>query len=300
MLLGAVERRAGPACKGRVASILPVVHASASTSVASRAGRFSWLTEYRELLSTLVRRDLRTKYKGSGLGILWSFIHPLLMMGVYTLVFSILFRVVRIPNYPLFVLTGLAVWTFFQSAVLAGTGSLYRNASIIRKVWFPREVIPLGVVLSQAVSIGVMLAVLVPVNLIVVPEARDTAALAVPMFAAFLFLTLGFAWILSTANVFFRDVEHFIGVLMLPWFFLTPVFYGYDRLPGAVEHGWVVEVLRYANPVAPYVEGIRGSILEGVVPGPAQLAYIFSVGPLLALLGLWTFQRYEDRFAVEL
>jgi ABC-2 type transport system permease protein len=276
------------------------VHASASASVASRAGRFRWLTEYRELLWTLVRRDLRAKYKGSGLGILWSFVHPLVMMGVYTLVFSVLFRVVRVPNYPLFVLTGLAVWAFFQSAVATGTGSLYRNANLIKNVWFPREVIPVAVVVSQMVSAGVMLAVILPINLIVEPGAGRTVILAVPMFAAFFCLTLGLAWILSTANVFFRDVEHLISVLFLPWFFLTPVLYDFERLPGAVEYGWVIEILRYANPVAPYIEGIRGAILEGVVPNPAQLIYILLVGPVVALVGLRLFQRVEDRFAVEL
>lgn len=252
------------------------------------------------MLGTLLRRELRVKYKGSGLGILWSYLHPLIMMGVYTLVFSVLWRVVTIPNYPLFVLTGLAVWTFFQASIQAGTGSLHANANLIKKVWFPREVIPVAVVLSHAVSVGVMLIVLVPINLVVVPEARRTILLAVPMFAALLLLALGFAWMLATANVFFRDVEHFVGILFLPWFFLTPVLYGLEQLPGAADHPWVIDLLRYGNPVTPYVEGIRGATLQGVVPGPALLAYVFIAGPALAAVGLWLFQRHEERFAVEL
>lgn len=276
---------------------------SAATVPVPQAGlrsRFLWLTDYHELLRALLRRELRAKYKGSGLGILWSYLHPLLMMGVYTLVFSVLWRAVDIPHYPLFVGAGIAVWAFFQGAVQAGTGSLLANAQLIKKVWFPREIVPVAVVLSQAVSAGVMLAVLVPVNLAVVPESRATVVLAAPMFAALICLTLGFAWILAMANVFFRDVEHLVGVLFLPWFILTPVFYSLEKLPGAAGHEWLVTVLRYGNPVTPYVESIRGALLQGEIAGPAMLAYVFVVGPALALVGLWMIQRYEDRFAVDL
>jgi lipopolysaccharide transport system permease protein len=276
---------------------------SATAVPSARAGlrsRFVWLTDYHELLRTLFRRELRAKYKGSGLGIFWSYMHPLLMMGVYTLVFSILWRAVDIPHYPLFVLAGLAVWAFFQGAVQAGTGSLVANAHLIKKVWFPREVVPAAVVVSQAVSAGVMFAVLVPIDLVVVPETRRTVLLVVPMFAALFCLALGFAWILATANVFFRDVEHFVGVLFLPWFFLTPVFYSLEELPGAAGREWLIDLLRYGNPVTPYVESIRGAVLQGAVAGPAMLAYVFIVGPALALVGLWLAQRYEDRLAVEL
>jgi len=260
----------------------------------------AWLTGYRELLRTLLRRELRTRYKGSALGILWTLVYPLAMMGVYTLVFSVLWRAVDIPHYPLFVLTGLAIWAFFQSAVQLGAASVVANGDLIKKVWFPREIVPVAVVLSQAVSAGVMLAVLVPVNLAVVPESRATVLLAAPMLAALICLTLGFAWILAMANVFFRDVEHLVGVLFLPWFILTPVFYSLEKLPGAAGHEWLVTVLRYGNPVTPYVESIRGALLQGEIAGPAMLAYVFVVGPALALVGLWMIQRYEDRFAVEL
>ncbi len=260
---------------------------------------FLWLTEYRELLRTLLRRELRAKYKGTAFGLLWSYATPLLMMAVYTLVFSVLWRAVTIENYPLFVLSGLAVWTFFQAAVLTATGSLVANAQIVKKVWFPRQIIPIAVVLSQAVSAAVMFAVVVPVNLVVVPETARTFLLAIPIFAALLCLTLGLALLFATANVFFRDVEHLVGVLFLPWFFLTPVFYSLEQVPGAADFEWLVSLLRYANPVTPYVESIRAVIHEGVVPDPALLIYVFTVGPALALLGLRVVERYEDRFAVE-
>jgi lipopolysaccharide transport system permease protein len=260
-----------------------------------------WLAGYGDLLRTLVRREVRSRYKGSALGLVWSLVYPLAMMGVYTLVFSVLWKSAGgIVHYPLFVLAGLGVWGFFQAAVQLGTGSLVANADLIKKVWFPRELVVTAVVLAQTISIAVILAVLVPVDLIVVPRTARTMLLAVPILAALLCLALGFAWITSIANVFFRDVEHLLAILFLPWFFLTPVLYSLDVLPAAVEHQWLIHLLRYGNPVTPYVESLRAVILQGVVPGASLLVYVFLVGPVLALIGLRVLQRFEDRLAIEL
>jgi ABC-2 type transport system permease protein len=285
-----------------LASILPFV----AVDTVSRAKvpllpSFSGLIGYSELLRTLLRRELRSRYKGSSLGLLWSLVFPLAMMAVYTLVFSVLWRGTRsIPHYPLFVLAGLAVWTFFQSAVLLGTVSLISGGDLIKKVWFPRELVPASVVLAQTVSAVVILVVLVPLAIYVVPQNVRTVALAVPFFAALICLALGLAWMLSVAQVFFRDVEHLLGVLFLPWFFLTPIIYSLDQLPAAASHPTLIHLLRYGNPVTPYVEGIRAVVLEATVPGAPIVVYILLVGPLVALLGLWVVQRYEDRIAIEL
>jgi ABC-type polysaccharide/polyol phosphate export permease len=261
---------------------------------------FGWIRTYSELITTLLRRELRVKYKGSSLGILWSYLYPLAMVAVYTLVFSVLWHAVNgIPHYPLFVLVGIAVWTFFQAAVQLSAGSIVANAHLIRNVRFPREVIPAATVLSQAVASLVMFCVLVPVSLIVVPHAAKTAILVVPIFVALVLLTLGLGWLTATATVFFRDVEHLLAVLFLPWFFLTPVLYSLDTLPRAADHPFVIHVLRYCNPVTPYIEAFRGALVEGHVAGAALLVYVFTVGPAFALAGLWCVQRYEDRFAVE-
>jgi ABC-2 type transport system permease protein len=259
----------------------------------------SGLASYRELLWTMLRRELRVKYKGSALGILWSYLYPLAMMGVYTLVFSVLLKAVSIPHYSLYVLIGLAAWSFFQAAVQMGTSSIVLNANLVRNVWFPRELVPLSTVLAQAFSALVMFAVLVPVTLAIVPPAARTALLAIPFLVGLLLLAAGLSWILATANVFFRDVEHLTGVLFLPWFFLTPILYSLDNVPGAAEHETVIHVLRYANPVTPYIEGIRGAMLQGEVPGITLLVYAAVLAPVVAVVGLWVIQRYADRFAAE-
>ena len=272
------------------------VTAASRTPVLPRVG---WIREYSELLRTMLRRELRVKYKASAFGILWSYLYPLAMAAVYTFVFSILWRAVDIPHYPLFVLSGLAIWTFFQAATQLAGGSIVANANLIRSVRFPREVIPTAVVLAQAVASLVMFAVLVPASLILIPAVGASMVLAVPMFVAFLCLALGVGWLVSTATVFFRDVEHLVAVLFLPWFFLTPVLYGLDTLPRAEGHAWLIHLLRYGNPVTPYVEGIRAVLVQGQMPGASLLAYIFVVGPLVAATGLWVIQRFEGRFAVE-
>jgi ABC-2 type transport system permease protein len=263
--------------------------------------RLDWLTGYSELLRTLLRREIRVRYKGSALGIVWSLVYPLVMVAVYTLVFSVLWKSAKnIPHYPLFVLSGLAVWGFFQASVQLGTASLIANGDLVKKVWFPRELIPAASVLAQTTTVAVMLAILIPADLIVVPETAKTMPLALPILAALICLALGLAWLLSVLNVFFRDIEHLLAVMFLPWFFLTPVLYGLEQLPAAAAHRWLIDLLRYGNPVTPYVEGFRATLLQATVPGTALLVYIFVVGPALALVGLWVVQRYEDRLAVEL
>jgi lipopolysaccharide transport system permease protein len=283
-----------------VLSILPAMVVDTAAQTALRH-RFGVLPRYSELLRTLIRRELRARYKGSGLGLVWSLIYPLAMMGVYTLVFSTLWHVTgNIPHYPLFVLSGLAVWGFFQAGVQQGTSSLVANGDLIKKVWFPRELIPASVVLAQLLTIVIILAILVPIDLIVEPANAGTFLLVIPILLALLCLVLGFAWIFSVANVFFRDIEHLLAVILLPWFFLTPVLYGLDQFEEAHGQRWLILLMRYGNPVTPYVESVRAVILQAVVPGMTLLVYVFVVGPLLALVGLRVVQRYENRLAIEL
>ncbi len=275
-----------------------------AVATAPRTGllpNFTRLTGYSELLWTLLRREIRVRYKGSALGLVWSLVYPLSMMLVYTLLFSVLWKSARnIPHYPLFVLVGLGVWGFFQASVQLGSGSLLGNAELITKIWFPRELIPAASVLAQTISLAVIFGILVPLDIVFVPETARTMPLVIPFVAAFICLALGFAWLFSVANVFFRDIEHLLAVIFLPWFFLTPILYGLDQLPAAAQHRWLIDLLRYGNPVTPYVEGIRAVSLQATVPGAGLLIYIFTVGPLLGIIGLRVLQRFEDQLAVEL
>ena len=260
------------------------------------------LFRYRELFGSLFRRDLRAKYKGSVLGLAWSLANPILLMLVYLLVFSVLWKApaTNLEHYWLFLLCGLPTWVFFATSLQAGSRSLLENANLIRKVRFPRQLVPLSNVATQLVSFGVMLAVVIVLSLIYVPHARGVVWLSIPLAALVVGLVAGMALAAASANAVFRDVEHIIAALLLPWFFLTPVLYSLESIPAAKSVDWVVTFLRYLNPVTPYVEGIRGALWGGFIVSAPELVYMAVVGPAFAVLGLWVLNRHEDRLAIEL
>ena len=222
------------------------------------------------------------------------------MAGVYSLLFSVLWRSTTTEHYPVFVLCGLAAFAFFQSAVMSGTTSIVDNGSLVKKIWFPREIVVVSAVLSHALAACVMFIIVVPAGIYFTPSAIKTVWILVPVFALFILLACGFSLLLATANVYFRDVAHLIGVLFLPWYFLTPVLYSFSDLPGAIHHPYLITALRYGNPVAPYVEVIRDAVLEGKFPSLIEGLYVVIVGPAIFAIGLWVFQRRQDTFAMEL
>ena len=257
------------------------------------------LFRYRDLFGNLFRRDFQARYKGSTLGVLWSLANPLVLMGIYVLVFSFLWRVTEgVPHYPLYLLTGLAAWIFFSSSLELATRSMLDQAALIRKTRFPRQLVPLAAVATQLVTFGVMLGVLLVLNMSVIPEVRDTAWLALPLAALFVLLVGGLALAVAAANVVFRDVEHLLGAVLLPWFFLTPVLYRFEQFLSGHEN--VVRALRWGNPLTPPIEAIRAPLWEGRAPRAADVVYL-CVAALAALgLGAWVFSRVDDRIAVEL
>jgi ABC-type polysaccharide/polyol phosphate export permease len=253
---------------------------------------------YRFLFEQMLRRELRQKYKGSTLGVLWYLVNPLILMGAYALVFKVLLKVASVPDYPVFLISGLVVWVFFSQALLSAAPSLVLNAPLIRKVRFPRETIPASVAAVQAVTFLVMLAVLVPVALIVRGKV-DASLLLLPVVAAGLFcLVLGFSLGASILHAHYRDVEPVLAALLLPWFFITPIFLRVDDFPGAASHQWVADLLQWANPVAPAVDSVRQIVYAGVAPSVAQLAYVVGVGVAALALGVFAFRRLERDLAV--
>jgi ABC-type polysaccharide/polyol phosphate export permease len=185
---------------------------------------YAEVLHHRELFANLFRRDFRSKYKGSVLGVMWSLVNPLVLMGIYTLVFSVIFPVSgELHHYPLYLLSGLAVWIFFSGALATASRSLLDNANLIKKVRFPRQLAPFSIVATQLVSLAAILLVLVPVNFALIPETRETLWLAFPLIVPVIALAAGLALAVSAANVLFRDVEHMVAALLLPWFFLTPI-----------------------------------------------------------------------------
>jgi ABC-type polysaccharide/polyol phosphate export permease len=258
------------------------------------------LLRYRELFGSLFQRELRAKYKGSVLGLGWSLVYPLVLMGVYLLVFSVLWRKNAIAHYPLFLLSGLALWVFFSGSVALAARSLLDSAELIRKVRFPRQLVPLSVVATQLVTFAVMLTAVVVLNLALLPRTRHTFWLALPLAALFVAMVAGLALAIACANVVFRDVEHVLGAVLLPWFFLTPILYTFSTLPGADRHHTIVQVLRFGNVVAPPLDAVRDPLFFGRWPHPADVVYLVCAAVAALALGAIAISRVDDRIAVEL
>ena len=258
------------------------------------------LFRYRDLFLNLFRRELRVKYRGSVLGLGWTLINPIVLMVGYWLLFSILLRAVSIENYPLFVLSGLVTWMFFQSAVQMSCTSLLGHASLVKQVRFPRQLLPLSVVATNLVTMLVMLAVVLPLNLIVIPETRSTFWAALPLFVPLAALVTAFAILFASATVMFRDVEHLVVTVLLPWFILTPIFYTFDQLPGIQDHPRVADVLYYGNPIAPFVEAIRDPLFWGELPQLGDVVYIVAVAAAGLVIASLVFRRVDDQLAARL
>jgi len=266
-----------------------------------------------ELLTELVRKDLKVKYKNSALGFIWSLANPLLYLAVFTLVFDKLLKN-GIEAFPVLFMSGFLVWNFFNLATLSGTGSVVGNANLVRKVRFPRVVLPLSSVGFAGVHFVLQLGVLLVVLALFYRDAfGPQLVLLVPALAVVLVFATAMALLASALNVRYRDVEHLLEVILLAWFWLTPIVYPVtyvrDELAGSP---WLFR-LYLANPMTGVVTAMQRAIYVHPVTGGRQIlpagGYGFyltwlGVGGAIALAllaaGLWTFRRLQADFAEEL
>ena len=256
------------------------------------------LVTYRELFGSLFRRDFRARYKGSVLGVAWSLANPLILMGVYLLLFSVLLNVVQsIDHYPLYLLSGLTVWVFFATSLQQASRSMVDYSELIRKVRFPRQLVAFSTVATQLVAFAAMFVVLFVIDLIVLPRVRGVMWTAIPLAVLIVGLVAGLALAIASANVIFRDVEHLISAALLPWFFLTPVLWTFDQFNG---HPTLQEILRWGNPITPPIEAIRAPLYAGTLPHWTDVLYTIGVTAAALAFGAWVFSRVDDRIAVEL
>jgi ABC-type polysaccharide/polyol phosphate export permease len=264
------------------------------------------LWQYRDLVRNLVIRDLKVRYKNSALGILWSMMNPLLMMIVFTVVFTVMapIRAGSMQGFPAFILCGLLPWNFFASSVIGSTTSIVGNGALLKKVYFPREILPLALVLAILVNFLIALVVLFAVILLFgIPITIWLIYLPLIIFIQIIFI-LGVGFILSTVNVFYRDTQQVMDVVMLAWFFVTPIFWPIDILPRNYElFGFTLDVwrvVRIVNPMASLISNYRDVLFEGVPPGLDFLARTALTACIIFLIGWVIFQRYSWRFAEEL
>ena len=259
------------------------------------------LIRYRELFASLFQRDLRAKYKGSVLGLVWTLALPLTLMLVYLVVFSVLWKAspTDVDHYWLFLLCGLPPWVFFSSSLQSSARSLLENAGLIRKVRFPRQLVPLSIVATQLVAFAVMTAIVFVLSMIVLPDARSTAWLSIPIAAVIVLFVSGLSLAVASGNAIYRDIEFVVAALLLPLFFLTPIVYSIENLPGVDSHPWLVDLIEWGNPLTPVVVCFRTPLFEGQVPSAANLVYLVVETAVALVLGAWIFSAVDDRIAAE-
>ena len=270
---------------------------------------FAYLSElwdYRELLFSLVMRDLKVRYRNSVLGVLWSLGNPLLMMAVFTVVFTVM-TPTNIEKFPIFVLCGLLPWNFFSASVNGSIRAVVDNAPLVRKVYFPREMLPISIVLANLVNFLIALGVLFAFILAFRLPLTAWALLLPAVIVVQTVFAVGIALILSTANVFYRDTQVIMEVVILAWFFLTPIFYPIDALPHNYHIGNVtIDVWRWmylVNPMASLVATYR-VILYGSGFGGAPPAFDFFLRTAITAFGVLAFgmvvfHRYKRLFGEE-
>lgn len=277
---------------------------------ATLPARLRELWAYRDLVRNLVVRDLKVRYKNSVLGILWSLLNPLLMMLVFSVVFTFMWPNTGTAHFPVFLLAGLLPWNFFQGAVMAATASIVGHSHLIKKIYFPREVLPISVVLSNLVNF--LLALLVLFSFLIVSGIGFTPhILWLPVIIVVqVAFTLGLAFLFSTLNVFYRDTMMILDVGLLAWFFLTPVFYSMEIIPASkIVLGYEIAVhrlVRWLNPMASLIDAYRTILYgstNGAPPGPPALDFLLRTSvtaAIVLLIGWLIFRRFSPVFGEEI
>jgi ABC-type polysaccharide/polyol phosphate export permease len=250
--------------------------------------RATWA--YRDLVRHLVLRDLRLKYKGSALGFAWSVANPLLMATVYTIAFEHIVRV-QIERFPLFLLSGLLPWTFFAGALAGATASIVDSGTLVRKVAFPRPVLPIAAVVSQFVQFAIMYALIVPAYALVEGVGGPALLALVPIALLHLLFTAGLGLALSALYVHARDTRHLLDVALQLLFWLTPVVYPLTSVPAALA-AWLAW-----NPLAWFISAYHAAVVDARWPDPATGAALLALALAAWGLGLFVFVRAQRRFA---
>lgn len=251
------------------------------------------LYSYRELLKTNIKKDVGGKYKNSVLGVLWSFINPLLQIAVYALVFQVILRS-DIENYAVYLCCGLIPWQYFSSVVLRGAAIIVDNANIIKKVYFPREILPISVVASEGVNFLISTIIILGFVIFGGIGLSWNILWYFVILAIQFIVSIGIAFIVSSLTVYFRDLLHLLGIVIQLLFYATPIVYAINSVPAGFQ--WIVKI----NPMSYLIEGYRNIFYNKVAPDFKGLLIALTMGIVLCLVGYFVFIKLEKRFAEEL
>ena len=250
-------------------------------------------TAFHNLLGELVKRDLKVKYRRSFLGYLWSLLNPLMMMGVMAIVFSHFFRA-NVENYPLYIICGQTLYSFFTESTTMAMTSVWQNASLIKKVYIPKYIFPFSRTLSSFVTMSFSLVAILIVMIVTGARFYWTILLTViPVFFLLLFCS-GIGMLLSALNVYFQDIKHLWGVVTLAWMYATPIFYTIDMLPVSMIR------LMKLNPMFHFITVFRNLVMSGTIPGPDAWIGCAASGIGAFFAGLLIFNKLQKNFILHI
>lgn len=251
------------------------------------------LYNYRTMLYNLIRKDLVTRYKASALGFMWTFLNPLLQLMVYSLVFSMIMRM-QIENYSLFLFVAFIPWFFTSTSITAGSSCILANGNLVQTIYFPRIVIPIAAVTASFVNMLL--------SMVIVFLALIVAGIGLSAYAFFLpiimivqyFFVLGLALVFSAVDVYIRDLQHILDIVVMAWMYLTPVMYPVDMVPE--ELWWLIN----GNPMTSIITAYREILFYKRMPDLTTLLTAIAMGIVSTIVGVCIFQKLQRGFAEEL
>ena len=249
---------------------------------------------YRQMIFSLVRKELRGRYKGSVLGFLWTFINPLLQLMVYTFVFSIVLPN-NIDKFYLYLFVGLVPWLFFSGSMTGGAACIVNQKDMVKKIYFPREVMPISYVASGFVNMLFCFIVIFAVIIVSGVGVNPVALLYLPVIMIVEFImALGGAMLTSALTVYFRDLEYILGILTMAWMYFTPVVYSMEMVPD-----WIKPYFNL-NPMTPVINAYRDILYYKQVPHLSTLVQGLVLGIIVRIVGSISFRKLQRGFAEEL
>ena len=249
--------------------------------------------EYREMIGSLVKKDLTTRYKGSFLGFLWTFANPLLQLLVYTIVFSLILPS-NIDNFAMYLFVALVPWLFFSSSIQVGSTCIMASKGLVQKVYFPRIVLPIATVTSNFMNMLFSFC-MVFLMLLITGTGLTPVAFFLPLIMIIeYFFVLGLVLIFSAVTVFFRDLEHILTFVVNAWFYLTPIVYGIDIVPERFKG------IMYANPMTSIVVAYRDILYYKQMPQLSTLLSTVLFAIAFVVVGYLVFQKLQKKFVEEL
>ena len=256
---------------------------------------FKDLYNYRELLKTSVKKDIGGKYKNSFLGVLWSFINPLLQILVYALIFPLVMKNGgSYKDYTVFMVCGLIPWAYFTTVINRASFIMIENGNILKKVYFPRSILPLSLVTSETINFLVS-CIIILAFIVIKGFGISKFILFFPLVLLIQYvLLLGVALIFSAVTVYMRDIQHFIGVVLQLLFYATPIVYSIDTIPEGFR--WILKW----NPMTYIIEGYRAIFYNQTMPDLKALGILGVISIVILIVGYLLFNKLQKRFAEEL